>query len=225
MDAVGFGMANAKLANIANKVWNDFLASTQTYPFATNAVASGIIGNTDGTVKHPGTVIFVSSTSANSGYKLNAGAATILLGGKEKTTVIFKTPADLTSITARIGFHDSADHTAPVDGVYVLISGTTLDGRTMNNSAGSNTATTYTVAAGTWYRLVIELNADATLATFTLYADDSDTVLWADTLSTNIPKARTTGYGITATSSGTTAITVLTLDYADIKFDSARRVV
>ena len=174
--------------------------------------------------KHPGIGLFMSSTSANSGYKYRTESYAITLGGGEKTTFIFRTPAIQTTITRYMGFADSPDHSAPTDGVYGKILDGVLTGQASNNSVVSTTGSNYTLAANTWYRLVIELNDNATLATYTLYADDSDTVLWSDTVAANIPTARNTGHGDTVSSSGTTAVTLGYLDYMDIELKNIRRV-
>ena len=111
---------------------------------------------------------------------------------------------------------------APVDGVYCEIVDGTIVGKTANNSTRSTTATSFLLSANTFYRLNVTLNSDATLATFTLYADNSDTILWQDTLANNIPKTRTTGHGDIVTSSGTSAIALGAIDYLYVTLDSGR---
>lgn len=218
------------LNNINNKIKTDFLGfiGSLNGAWIGTATQSGSAGASFGTAKHPGLVGYLCHASnANSGYKMVTDATCILLAGGEKTTIIFKTPSAITGVTRRIGFHDTLDVNAPTDGVYVLISETTLTGQTMSNGTGSTTGTSYTVSTATFYRLVIELNADATLATFTLYADDSDTVLWTDTLATNIPTGagRTVGHGDVCTlASPSGAINIGYLDYIDIVLPNARKV-
>ena len=99
-------------------------------------------------------------------------------------------------------------------------------GKTSNFNTRSVTSNTYTITPNTWYRSKVELNEDATLATYTLYADDSETVLWTNTLATNIPKTagREVGHGFISTSSGTTAISLANLDYMDIILSKTRKV-
>jgi hypothetical protein len=112
-----------------------------------------------------------------------------------------------------MGFHNSVDHNAPTDGAYIKIAEGVLTGNTANNSTLSATATNYTLSADTWYRVKIELNIDATLATFTLYEDNTNTVLWTDTLSTNIPTTRTVGHGDVCTNSVSEVAVIGKLDY------------
>jgi hypothetical protein len=223
-----WGQTNADLADMSKKQWNDFINSGALFPWNINPIASGTNTFATGNAKHPGVMSYSSHASnANSGCGLIGNSSAILLGGGEKTTIVFKTPSSLTGVTRRIGFHDTADQNAPNDGVYVLMNGVTLNGRTMNNGTGSNTASTYTIAVDTWYRLVIQLNADATLATFTLYTDDSTTVLWTDTLATNIPKTsgRETSHRDVCTLASPSGATVIGyLDYMDIVLPNARRV-
>jgi len=217
---------NTSLTEMSHKVCSDFFydAAAATSPWAPVAIASGTKINLSGTQKHPGVLQLQSSTSANSGIVHRLALNCFLLAGSESTTETFKTADSQTTITRRMGFHNSVDSSAPADGVYAKIVDGTLTGQTSNNSTGSTTATNYALANGTYYRLKIVLNSNATLATFTLYADDSDTVLWTDTLSTNIPTARATGHADVCTSSGTTAITLGYLDYMDIVLPHTRKV-
>lgn len=211
------------------KVYSDFTTPLLNCvgPWTLLAIASGTSANGNSTTKHPGTIIYKSHASnTNSGYGYYANQYTLLLGGGEKTTIIFKTAA-LTGVTRRLGFHDSIDSNAPTDGVYCLQNGDQLTGRTMNNTSGSITGTAFTLAANTWYRLVIELNADASLATYTLYADDSMTVLWTDALATNIPTGagRFVGHSDVCTLASPSGATEIgTIDYMDIILPNARRV-
>jgi len=220
------GSHTSQLADLMNKQWNDFIQNTPN-PWAGTAVNGGTNPGIAGTSKHPGVRSFISSTNANSGYGYTTSGAPIVLGGGEKSTVIIKTATTLTGVTRRTGFHDTSDFNAPTDGVYIKILDGVLTGQAVNNGTISTTGTNYTIAADTWYRLKIELNSDATLATYTLYADDSNTVLWTDTLSTNIPKVvgRETGHGDICSYSSTTAITIGYIDYMDIVLPNARRVV
>jgi len=217
---------NQGLADIANKQWNDFISASVLVPWIGVHLLSGTANGATGALKHPGTLMYSSSSSANSGYSVRQTANTIVLGGGEKSTAIIKTASTLMGVTRRIFFHDTIDATAPVDGVYTEIVDGVLSGKTSSNSTRTTTGTTYTLTADTWYRLKCEINKDATQATYTLYADDSATVLWTDTLSTNIPKTigREVGHGDICTYSGSSAITIGYLDYIDIIIPNARRV-
>lgn len=205
-----------------NLVSEDFLLSTNTAPWKVSAISSGTTSSS-ATSKHPGIVSLLSSTTANSGNLTQTSKYTIVLGGGEKSTMIFKTAPAQATVTRRIGFHNTSDVTTPSDGVYCKADAGVLTGQNVASSVISTTPTNYNLAANTWYRLVIEINLNATSVTFTLYADDSDTVLWTDLLTTNIPTALL-GHGDVATSSGLSAINIGSLDYMDIYSPNARRV-
>jgi len=215
---------NEQLAAIAQQYKNDFFITSTIEPWVNAAIASGTFAGAAGTAKHPGVVTLLSSTSANSGHRVNLYAEAFLLGGGEKTTGIFKV-VTCAGTTVRFGFHDTTSEADVNDGVYIEIAETTLTGKTANAGTRSTTATNYTITENTWYRFVIEVNSDATLITYSIYADDSGTALWIDTLATNIPTGanRYCGQGIVATNSGTTALSLVSLDYMDIALQNARR--
>jgi spore coat protein U-like protein len=125
-----------------------------------------------------------------------------------------------------MGYHDSLTENAPVDGVWLNIADGVLTGKTSTNSTSSTTGSSYNLEQNKWYRGKVVLNADASEATFTLYVDDSDTVLWTDTLSTNIPKAtgRETNHADVCTYSGTSAIEIGSIDYVRARFSGSRKV-
>lgn len=216
---------NAQLNDIANKVSCDFL-SPSISPWSTLIVASGTSTGVSGSLKHPGVRNLTSSTTQNSGYGYNTTSNSILLCGGEKTTIIFKTASTITGITRRLGFHDTIDQNDANDGVYAEIIDGVITGKTSSAGTRSATTATYTLTASTWYRLVIQLNSDATAATFYLYADDSNTLLWSSILNTNVPNSvgRETGHGDISTYNGTSAITIGSIDYMDIVLPNARRV-
>jgi hypothetical protein len=222
-----YGSINEDLSNIAQKQWNDFINSNSLSPWYNYLIASGTQGAGTGSAKHPGVITYTSSSSANSGAAIRSTQSIACLSGGEKTTIIFKTASTLTGVTRRMGFHDATDQNAPADGVYLKIADGVLTGQTANNSTQSTTGTNFTLTGDTFYRAKIELNADATSAIFTLFADDSDTVLWTDSLSTNIPKTagREIGHGDVCTIASPSGATVIgQLDYMDIILPNARKV-
>ncbi len=206
--------------------YTDFIvgsSSNAIAPFTGTAISSGTLGNADTglvTVNHPGVSKFSSSTSANSGYVIFGSPAQLLLGGGEEIEVIFNLSL-LTDSTFRFGFNDIVSASDAVDGVYLEIPSTGVAvGKTSNNSTRSTTATGYTLSINTWYRLKITLNSDATLATYTIY-NDAETVLWSDTLATNIPTARETGVAIIAFNAGTTANALCHFDFLGVAINRA----
>lgn len=197
---------------LAYAPWNAAAISSGTLPAASTSVVPD----------HPGITGISSSTSANSGAYIVTTLTSFLLGGSEKTEYIFKTPTSINaSTTVKLGFTDSQTASAPTDGLFVNIGSNSVSGKTYSNGSTSTTATSHTVDADTWYRASIELNSNATTATFNLFADNSETPLWTDTLSTNIPSGagRYVGHGVVATNSGTTAVSLIYLDYMNLKID------
>lgn len=217
---------NSNLTDLTNKTWSDFLNSNTGTPWSNNLVASGTISATGSAINHDGILQFKSSTNANSGSGVFAKCYGFFIKGLEKTTFIFKTASLLTGITRRMGFHDSFDINDTANGIYGEIIDGVLKGKTARLNVRTLTTTSYTLSANTWYRFVIQVNKDASQITYTLYADNSNIVLWTDTISTNIPTA-TSGVYVTANGdiciySGTTAIEIGILDYVDIILPNRR---
>jgi hypothetical protein len=215
-----------QLANMSKKISCDFtFAGANQKEWIGAAVNAGTIAVAVSIAKHPGVVAYLSHASnADSGYKFTTDAGTILLTGGEKSTAIFKTAAVLTGITRRIAFHNATNITAPTDGVYAKIA---PDGKITGNVTVSNviaaTASDYQLLADTWYRLKIEINAAGTVSTFTLYADDSDTVLWSDTVTAAIPTTATRHCDIATLAAPSGATTIGYIDWLDF-VPTARRV-
>jgi hypothetical protein len=162
-------------------------------------------------------VTLTSSTSANSGYAYALGTSSFLLAGTEVTEFIFQV-VTTANTTARLGFQDSNNSTAPTDGAWVNIAATTLDGRTASNTTSSTTGTNYTITASVWYRAKVVVNSDATQVDFYLYTCADGVQVWTNNLTTNIPTAagRETGQSAMATNSGTTALELVDLDFMDV---------
>ena len=185
----------------------DFPGGTIESPFAGAAITGGTGFEGGGTItdtNHPGTWLLQSVAAANSGYhiKLHTSGSSIydlLIGGGERFTSVSEFLADANTIS-RFGFIDLFTAAAPVDGVYFYAAANVVDGRTMSNSVGSVTGTTYTLTANTWYRFEISINAAANLVTYTIRLCSSGAILWTSTLNTNIPTGagRFTSVGATA---------------------------
>jgi hypothetical protein len=206
-------------------LYSDFLVNTtNASPFQGLARNTGTASGTNAPVSanHPGVLRLSSSTSADSGYFFGVDTVQLLLGGGESFEAIFQV-ATTSGTTIRLGFHDTTAVTDAVDGAYIEISGTTLSGKTASNSTRSTTGTNYTISTGSWYRARITVAPGAGSVSFAVY-NDSGTLLWSDTLSTNIPTAagRLTGLGIIATNSGTTAVGLIDLDYMAVTWSSDR---
>lgn len=208
-------------------LFNDFLiasAATSTDPFTATLIASGTINvpTLNSTVAHPGVTRLRSSTTTNSGVLIGTNSAQILLGGGEVCEFVLRLET-LALSTFRLGFLDTSTNADATDGVYVEIdSSGVATGKTASNTTRSSTSTTYTMSASTWYRINVTVNSTS-LVTFSIY-NDSGTLLWSDTLTTNIPTAsgRDTGMGLVCTNSGTSVADLVNLDYMALSFSSAR---
>jgi hypothetical protein len=195
-----------------------------TSPFAQgltgSAISSGTVASIAAEPNHPGIMRLSDSTTANGGYLVQTAVDAFRIAGGEKVVCTFQCRSARTTSQGWIGFKDNTTNAQPTDGVFLYwvgngAGGVTVDGRARNNAGPTITNTTYTLAINTWVTIVIELNAAATLATFTL-TDDSDGVLWTNTVAGNIPTAsgRECGVGISANESTTDAAAeLMRLDY------------
>jgi hypothetical protein len=228
LDSISYAKAKkaaALTADLSNKQWNDFFHTAMSSPWQYSTIANGTNNYEVYDLKHGGVYGYMSSSSANSGRMVRIDNPGLYLSGGESTTIIFKTAPTLTGVTRRMGFVTTSDQSDCSDGVYLEIIDGVIKGKTANNNTRSVTETTFTLTADTWYRLKIVINTDITRAQYTLYADDSITVLWDDTLSLNIPKTRGVAHGDVCTYSGNSAILIGSIDYMDIIIPNARRIV
>ena len=186
-------------------------------PLVGAAIAGGASTYNGGAANHPGMVLLTNAGGANSGYRYNTEDDSIVITGGEIFEVIFNLPYP-TNTNMRLGLHDTLSISAPTDGIYIYSTGTTLDGRTYNNSALSITGSTYTISASTWYRELIILNSDATRADFNLYSE-AGALLWHDYLTTNIPVTRTVGVVLGIWNSDGTTRSMINLDWVSFRCD------
>lgn len=167
---------------------NDFCYNasnvTGPYPWRHSATLSA----STGTPAHPG-VLGVAA-----GKSVYLGVSAFLLSGQESTRLVYKTAASLTGLFLSFGFADTlVTPFAAVDGCYFdcqVVGGVqaTIYGVCAAASVRSNTATSFVLAPGTWYHLLVSLNTTATLVTFSIF-NDAGALLWSDTLNSNIPTA------------------------------------
>jgi len=191
-------------------------------PWSLNAVTAGTAGPVAGEANHPGIVFLKSAAGANSGMNIPLDPLAFLLAGGCRADFIIR-PQVLAGAVIRCGFGDVktiADH---VDGIYfemntvVAVPGT-LVGKSASNSVRTTTATSTVLVTNTWYRLHLELNAAANLATFKLYSE-AGAVLWTDTVNANLPTGagRQTGHGLTAFNTAGGAVVICDIDYMDVE--------
>jgi len=121
--------------------------------------------------------------------------------------------------TVRAGFIDQTA-AETTDGAFLRYTDAVNAGKfqcvTRDNSVETATDTGLTVAAATWYKVLITVNAAGTNVNCTINGGNSTNV------TTNIPTAsgRDTGYGIFVLKSvGTTTVTALDVDYAEVTYD------
>lgn len=188
------------------------------------AVSSGTIAAVNGTANHPGVVALRDSTTANGGYRIMTDVNALVLGGGEKAVFVFQDRNTGARATAsfRMGFQDStAIQTQPTDGVWLNVAGGIIKGQCKNNAGPTDTASTFTLTANTWYTGIIEVGAGATAATFTLLSE-AGAVLWQATVSANVPNAagRETGFGVIAGETSTDAAAdIMWLDYIGLEIN------
>lgn len=196
--------------------WSEFYGSAvaQLAPFTTTAIGTGTAASVLGVANHPGIWRIASGAGANTGHIISSGGITsVLIGGGEIAEFIVSFPTT-TALIAILGFDDTAAIGAATDGAYIQVTATSLDGRTRNNGVTSQTATSFTITANTWYRAKVVVNSTATQVDFYLY-DSTGALLWTDLLTTNIPTAagRETCFSAKAYKTTITAANMMDLDW------------
>ena len=159
----------------------------------------------------------VGTTATGYGGLRNGSTAGLCFGSGRnylKTRVRLPNLSDGTdSYVVRLGWTDGITGNAPTDGAYFRYSDTENGGRwtcvTVSNSIETTADSGVAVAANTWAKLEIEINAGATAAVFKI---NGGTVA---TITTNIPSgsARGTCTGFWITKTAGTSSRYLDLDY------------
>ncbi len=169
------------------------------------------------TVNNIGILRLTSSTTANSGVAMRGQSTPIILKGNEVFTEIIN-PLAFTNTTHRAGLHDSTSSTDATNGVYFEFNGSgAIVLKTANNGTRTTSATIATLTAGTWYKLRITVNSNATSVLGELF-DASGVLIASVTQTTNIPTtARLLNICSITTNSGTTATALLDLDFISLK--------
>lgn len=208
------------VARATPRVETDFFGATAAgtleahIPFDVVLLSSGTQAKVANEANHIGIMRFSSSTTTNSGAYVRSAADALLVQGGETVEVIFRI-GTLTTTTIRMGLIDSANSSDCVDGVYIEIPATGAAVlKTSSNSTRTTSATIATLSTATWYRARIEVADDAASATAYLF-DANGNLLGSQTNSANMPTGagRDTGFGVIATNSGTTAVSLIELDY------------
>lgn len=203
-------------------IWNyeiDFLQGYSNtvieHPLRAVGSSLGSWSNTEDLENHPGVIQFLSSSPNGYGYAALRQITSMIFQGGEVFEAIFRFHnANYIYALARFGFLDTPNvASAMVDGVYIQVTGTTIQGKTANNSVQSTTATSYaSLAQNVWYRAVVEVSDDKSTVTFRIYSE-SGTLLWSDTLVTNIPTAAGRAFGVMAVLGGSQTSVYSQLDW------------
>jgi hypothetical protein len=209
-------------------LYTDFLGATGAatmeahLPWDLVLLASGTQAKVGNSANHQGILRCVSSTTTNSGCYVRSAADALLLQGGEVAEFIFIID-DLTTLTVRMGFLDTASSADAVDGAYIEIPSTgAAVGKTANNSTRTTSATITTLVVATWYRARIEVNDAATAVDFTIF-NSSGNQLGTVQNTTNIPTGagRDTGHGYVATKSGVVVQNEIQMDFMSLEVDKA----
>jgi hypothetical protein len=215
-------------------VYTDFMNSSTSagvqFPYTITLVNTGAVNSsilTNGV--NPGINRFRSSATPNSGVYLLPigtviGTGTYYYQPNTQVDYIFRTPATIvgTGIIVRFGMVQTASSTVDFDyGTYIEINENSLYGKTADNSVRSQTSTTYTLSTDTWYHGRVKY-VSSSLIEYSLY-NMGGTLLWSDTLTTNIPSSTRINPIILTLSSGSTAIDLIINDYFSTTYPVSNR--
>lgn len=191
-------------------------------PFIGAAVNSGT--NTTAVPLNPGYlpqgVFLRSGTTANGGYRYQTTLLTVDYFGvqKRKFRAKYLARTAFTNNTLRLGALDTNTVTDAIDGAYFELVGATASAKTASNSTRTTHGTTFTMSLDVAYTFDIDVNAAGTSARFRIYAGTSETPVYDQTITTNIPttSARAFGWGIVATNSTAVATDIGVLYYMGV---------
>lgn len=163
---------------------------------------------------YPGVLRIRSTTSANSGYNMRSYPGALALT-KNLCIQTIAAVAGLSTAILRFGCCNAVATDDATDGVYFEIVGTSVVGKTANDSSRSAT-TAYTLSVDTFYRFEIVGNGAYTSVTFNVYSA-AGALLWSQSLSTTLPQVSSTAawtcLSFTAINSDATAADLCHVDY------------
>jgi hypothetical protein len=202
---------------------------TNSSPF--NLSSSGAGTSVDATVasesSHPGIARFSTGTTTTGSAGAVSKSQSLVVLGADAWTVraVFSIPAvsdGTETFTTRIGLGDSLTFDNGTDGVFLRYTHSVNSGKfecvTRSNSVETATDSGVTVAAATWYRLDITINAAGTSVAFALKTG-TGTPATVATNTTNIPTTTARALGVACgilKSAGTTART-LDIDLLEVR--------
>lgn len=188
-------------------------------PIVNGILSSGTVAYSPiDALPHIGVATLTSSTTANSGGGFNLPANMSTYSVLNQFICCFKTPATIdTNSTIIIGAFGS---TVTSDRHGLIITGTTAVASVVYGGSATATGTSYTVAANTWYICKVEFQS-ASKMVVTLY-NDSGTSLYTYTANTTL--STSVFAGIRGYNSGTTAVSIFSIDYIDYMMKTTGRV-
>lgn len=225
---------SSKRARIVEDFTGGGLANGAPYALSNSGSGSGYDGTIASESSHPG-IAQLSTGTTTTGYAFmtTKSAAAVVFGADAWTLrLIFQLP-DLSdgtdTYTFLAGFGDTPTAAAQTDGAFIRYTHGTNSGKfecvTKSNTTETATDSGVTVAADTWYRLDISVNAAGTSVAFAVKTGAGASATVA-THTTNIPTTATRATGIVLgliKSAGTTARTAwVDLVDAQVTFGAAR---
>ena len=202
--------------------------------FVFTSISSGTLRGQLSNALHPGQMFIRNNSVAGgggfistlSGLSAVTTQSTMVIGAGWKYEAIihpnYTSPTGAFVATMRVGFYDGPPTVVDAtNGAYIEMvgnsSGMTFYGKTANTTVRSQTTTSYTLAYGStaslnnvnWHRLSINCNSTS-LITYEIY-NNSNTLVWTDSLATNIPTAGLLGVFI-ATSTSIALYDIITID-------------
>jgi hypothetical protein len=181
-------------------------------PFLGAAIASGTLQEAPNAAVldgiHQPAVRLRSSTTANGGYLIKTGddAGMVNAATSALKFVAVYSPTTAATATVRMGYLDNATITAPVDGMYFEIVGSTCTPKIRSNSTETTGPSSATLSGDVWYQFQITTTG-TTGATFRVIESATNTTLLNLVVTATLPNtsARAFACGIVATESTTTA--------------------
>lgn len=177
------------LRNNAVPLYVEFNTNDEDQQLNQVVVSTGLVSAVASEAGHPGIAELTTQGNAGGCFGYMSGVDSVYIGDGEmdfETEIRVTTLSDGTNRFAiRVGFFDVvASATKPVDGVYVEYrdaDSANFRACTSSNSTRTENNSSTTVAAATWYRIHININAAGTSARFWV----NDVLI--DTITTNIP--------------------------------------
>ena len=210
-------LASVPNPSVMPSIRAEFLGgSVQDGPFVPVAVASGTYAPGTSASSHEGVIrITAHASNANSGAAITTGASIVFSGG-EIIGFVFKCPTT-GNLQARLGWADNLDTpgSAPTEGSWIDIAGTTVSGKSAKESSITTTGTTYTLTADTWYYAEVRKNMSNTNGQFQIYLMDG-TVEWYSYTTTNSNSTAPVKAGVAAIQTTADGSALLDIDCIDM---------